>query len=124
MKTLWTERYAQRTQTDAELCAMRELLKLTEQPDVISFAGGLPAPDVFPVKEFQEACQKVLSRARPPSPPIQHDRGLPPLARDDRAPHGALRHRRRPGEYFNYERFSASVRLSSGRSSSTLEIAS
>jgi 2-aminoadipate transaminase len=36
-------------------------LKLTEQPDVISFAGGLPAPEMFPVKEFQEACNQVLS---------------------------------------------------------------
>jgi 2-aminoadipate transaminase len=40
---------------------IRELLKLTEQPDIISFAGGLPAPEVFPVKEFQEACNQVLS---------------------------------------------------------------
>jgi 2-aminoadipate transaminase len=40
--------------------AIRELLKLTEQPDVISFAGGLPAPDVFPTEEFQDACNKVL----------------------------------------------------------------
>jgi 2-aminoadipate transaminase len=40
---------------------IRELLKLTEQPDIISFAGGLPAPDVFPVKEFQEACNRVLT---------------------------------------------------------------
>jgi 2-aminoadipate transaminase len=40
--------------------AIRELLKLTEKPDIISFAGGLPAPDVFPVNEFQEACIRVL----------------------------------------------------------------
>jgi 2-aminoadipate transaminase len=39
---------------------IRELLKFTEQPDIISFAGGLPAPEVFPVKEFQEACNTVL----------------------------------------------------------------
>jgi 2-aminoadipate transaminase len=39
---------------------IRELLKLTEQPDIISFAGGLPAPEVFPLKEFQEACNRVL----------------------------------------------------------------
>jgi 2-aminoadipate transaminase len=40
---------------------IRELLKLTEQPDIISFAGGLPAPEVFPVQEFQEACNRVLT---------------------------------------------------------------
>jgi 2-aminoadipate transaminase len=39
---------------------IRELLKLTEQPDIISFAGGLPAPEVFPLKEFQQACNDVL----------------------------------------------------------------
>jgi 2-aminoadipate transaminase len=41
---------------------IRELLKLTEQPDIISFGGGLPAPEVFPVKEFQEACNAVLQK--------------------------------------------------------------
>ena len=51
METLWELRYAQRTQRMAS-SAIRELLKLTEQPDIISFAGGLPAPDVFPVEEF------------------------------------------------------------------------
>jgi 2-aminoadipate transaminase len=40
--------------------AIRELLKLTEDPEVISFAGGLPAPDVFPVEEFNAACGQVL----------------------------------------------------------------
>jgi 2-aminoadipate transaminase len=40
---------------------IRELLKLTEQPDIISFAGGLPAPEVFPVQEFKEACSRVLT---------------------------------------------------------------
>ena len=40
--------------------AIRELLKLTEQPDIISFAGGLPAPELFPIKELEEVCCKVL----------------------------------------------------------------
>jgi 2-aminoadipate transaminase len=39
---------------------IRELLKLTEQPDIISFAGGLPAPESFPVEAFKEACNRVL----------------------------------------------------------------
>lgn len=34
---------------------IRELLKLTKKPGMISFAGGMPDPRVFPVKEFQEA---------------------------------------------------------------------
>jgi 2-aminoadipate transaminase len=40
--------------------AIRELLKLTEKPDIISFGGGLPAPDVFPVDDFAAACDRVL----------------------------------------------------------------
>lgn len=59
MHTPWAHRYAHRTQRMGS-SAIRELLKLTEKPDIISFAGGLPAPDVFPVEEFQEACQRVL----------------------------------------------------------------
>jgi 2-aminoadipate transaminase len=59
METLWDQRYAQRTQRMAS-SAVRELLKLTESPNIISFAGGLPAPDVFPVDEFSAACERVL----------------------------------------------------------------
>jgi 2-aminoadipate transaminase len=39
---------------------IRELLKVTRRPDIISFAGGLPAPDTFPAKELEEICAKVL----------------------------------------------------------------
>lgn len=39
---------------------LRELLKVTERPDVISFAGGLPSPRTFPVAEFEAACARVL----------------------------------------------------------------
>jgi 2-aminoadipate transaminase len=41
--------------------AIREILKTTQMPDVISFAGGLPAPELFPRAEFAEACQEVLN---------------------------------------------------------------
>lgn len=40
--------------------AIRECLKLTQQPDIISFAGGLPAPESFPVEEMQEITREVL----------------------------------------------------------------
>lgn len=39
---------------------IRELLKLTQQPEVISFAGGLPAPELFPVEGMQKAAQAVM----------------------------------------------------------------
>lgn len=39
---------------------IRELLKLTSQPDIISFAGGMPAPELFPVEQMMEASKAVL----------------------------------------------------------------
>lgn len=39
---------------------IREILKLTQLPDVISFAGGLPAPEMFPLEEIKEVAQDVL----------------------------------------------------------------
>jgi 2-aminoadipate transaminase len=39
---------------------IRELLKLTSQPDIISFAGGLPAPEVFPVEDLRQAADRVF----------------------------------------------------------------
>jgi 2-aminoadipate transaminase len=60
MHTLWDERYALRTDNIGS-SAIRELLKLTSLPDVISFAGGLPAPEVFPIEKFKEAADTVLS---------------------------------------------------------------
>lgn len=41
---------------------IREILKVTEEPDIISFAGGLPNPKSFPVKEIEVAVSKVLSQ--------------------------------------------------------------
>lgn len=60
MATPWHNRYALRTEGMGS-SVIRELLKLTEQPDVISFAGGLPAPEMFPVEEFKQASDKVLA---------------------------------------------------------------
>ncbi len=40
---------------------VRELLKLIDRPGLISFAGGLPAPEVFPVEHFREAAVRVLT---------------------------------------------------------------
>ena len=39
---------------------IREILKVTEKPGIISFAGGLPSPKTFPVAEFEAACATVL----------------------------------------------------------------
>ena len=39
---------------------IREILKITEKPGIISFAGGLPSPKTFPISEFANASEKVL----------------------------------------------------------------
>jgi 2-aminoadipate transaminase len=57
--TAWGDRFAERTRRVTS-SAIRELLKLTERPDVISFAGGLPAPEVFPLEQIQAAARRVL----------------------------------------------------------------
>ena len=40
---------------------IREILKVTEKPGIISFAGGLPSPKTFPVEAMLEATQQVLT---------------------------------------------------------------
>jgi 2-aminoadipate transaminase len=39
---------------------IRDLLKFTRQPDLISFAGGLPAPETFPLKDIENICIQIL----------------------------------------------------------------
>lgn len=41
--------------------AIREILKVTTRPEIISFAGGLPSADGFPIPELQQAFDKVLA---------------------------------------------------------------
>jgi DNA-binding transcriptional MocR family regulator len=55
----WTPQYAERTagMTRSEV---RELLKLLERPEIISFGGGVPEPALFPVKETQAAYDDIL----------------------------------------------------------------
>jgi len=55
----WSPYMAERTQGMIS-SAIRELLKLTQQPDIISFAGGLPAPEVFPLRDIEDACRHVI----------------------------------------------------------------
>ncbi len=39
--------------------AIRELLKLTQRPEILSFAGGLPAPETFPIEQLKEITAEV-----------------------------------------------------------------
>ncbi|MDF1560868.1 MAG: PLP-dependent aminotransferase family protein [Bacteroidales bacterium] len=40
--------------------SIREILKLTQQPEMISFAGGLPSPDSFPIDDIRKIASEVL----------------------------------------------------------------
>ena len=57
-------RFAKRTE-QMNSSVVRETLKLTSRPDIISFAGGMPAPEVFPVEAMRAASDKVLHTAGP-----------------------------------------------------------
>ena len=59
--------------------AIREILKITEKPDVISFAGGLPAPELFPIKQLKKACEKVLDNYGPKALQYSLTSGVLPL---------------------------------------------
>ncbi len=60
MQIQWEKQFAQRVQ-HMKGSVIRELLKVTEQPEMISFAGGLPAPEVFPIEHVDMATRKVLA---------------------------------------------------------------
>lgn len=55
----WTTLLARRMDT-VKPSTIREILKLTQGSEVISFAGGLPAPDLFPIEALREASDRVL----------------------------------------------------------------
>ncbi len=78
MSTPWNHRYAQRTQRMTS-SVIRELLKLTALPDIISFAGGLPGPDLFPVEEMKEAAEAVLETKGRIALQYSTTEGYPPL---------------------------------------------
>lgn len=59
--------------------AIREILKVTQQPDIISFAGGLPAPELFPLEEVRRAADAALTRYGPAALQYSTTEGHPPL---------------------------------------------
>lgn len=60
---------------------IREILKVTEDPEIISFAGGLPAPEAFPVAELREAASLALETAGTKALQYSLAEGLPSLRR-------------------------------------------
>jgi 2-aminoadipate transaminase len=78
VRSIWNNYFAQNT---AQLTnsVIRDLLHLTEQPSVISFAGGLPAPECFPAEELSAAAEQII--ANNPVAALQYGltEGYPPL---------------------------------------------
>lgn len=58
---------------------LREILKVTERPGIISFAGGLPSPRTFPLAAFAEACDRVLRADGPGALQYAASEGYGPL---------------------------------------------
>jgi 2-aminoadipate transaminase len=56
----WETRYARRA-ASVSSSAIRELLKVVQTPGLLSLAGGMPPPELFPIQAVQAACQHVLS---------------------------------------------------------------
>ena len=78
MTTPWAQRYALRTHSMAG-STIRELLKLTQRPDIISFAGGLPAPELLPIDQVKAASDTVLSELGQQALQYSTTEGYPPL---------------------------------------------
>ncbi len=58
---------------------IREILKVTERPDFISLAGGLPAPELFPVEEVRAAAGRALGELGPRALQYGTTEGIRPL---------------------------------------------
>ena len=58
---------------------IREILKVTEKPGILSMAGGLPSADTFPVEALKTACDRVLSLNAKESLQYAASEGFAPL---------------------------------------------
>ncbi len=58
---------------------LREILKVTDQPGIISLAGGLPSPKTFPISAFADACAHVLANDGPAALQYAASEGYGPL---------------------------------------------
>src|SRR6056297_1365768 len=59
--------------------AIREILKLTQRPEVISFGGGLPSPESFPIEQLKEITTEILDTDGPGSLQYGATEGVPEL---------------------------------------------
>jgi 2-aminoadipate transaminase len=71
-------RFAERT-AHLRASTIREMLKVTQQPDVISFGGGLPAPELFPTTAIAEAARAVMESYGPAALQYSVTEGIPEM---------------------------------------------
>jgi 2-aminoadipate transaminase len=76
-----SERRFARRMTKVHKSFIREILKVTEKPDIISFAGGLPNPAMFATEAFAKAAERVLSREGAITLQYSTTEGFAPLRR-------------------------------------------
>ncbi|MGA2747151.1 MAG: PLP-dependent aminotransferase family protein [Verrucomicrobiota bacterium] len=74
----WSDRFAKCTAL-MKRSAVREVLRLTARPDMISFAGGLPAAELFPLDRVREASDAVLRNSGRQALQYGETEGLAPL---------------------------------------------
>ena len=74
-----TEEFYSVLASKMEASAIREILKLVQNPEVISLAGGMPDPATFPVKEIKEITQEVLTKNSARALQYSSTEGLPEL---------------------------------------------
>ncbi|HYL27238.1 MAG TPA: PLP-dependent aminotransferase family protein [Candidatus Nitrosotalea sp.] len=73
-------KFAERT-AHLRASTIREMLKVTQQPDVISFGGGLPAPELFPTEGIARASRAVMERLGPAALQYSVTEGIPEMRR-------------------------------------------
>ena len=78
--SIWENKFASRTKKITS-SAIRELLKVASRPEVISFGGGMPSPDLFPRDQLLAACERVLKDTNLANQALQYSttEGYPPL---------------------------------------------
>ena len=74
----WESLFADRTR-QMKRSTVREILKLAAKPEVISFAGGLPAPEFFPIERIRQATDTVLAERGQEAMQYSSTEGMPEL---------------------------------------------
>src|SRR5439155_15424873 len=60
MKRVWNDFFPQ-VSADSASSAISDLFKVAQQPSIISFAGGFPAPECFPVEDLAAAAERAMT---------------------------------------------------------------